>query len=637
MSYNAEDIVILEGLDPVRKRPAMYIGSTSSTGLHHLVWESVDNSIDEAMAGFCTRIDVELLPDDVLRVSDNGRGIPIEMHPQSKKSTLETVMTVLHAGGKFGSKSYRVSGGLHGVGISVVNALSSSLRVEVSRGGKTYFQEYVRGIPQGEVKEFGVSKQTGTTVIFRPDKEIFDATAFNLKLILSHLRRQAYLTPSVHIRVIDSRQTRETQSLWQIYNFYFQGGISAYLSSIMRDYTPEHATSFFFTQQKEDTLVEAGFHYISELEGLQLSFANNIITPQGGTHVTGFRAALTRVFNSYAQEKEMFSKEDERFSAEDIQEGLIAILSVKLPDPQFEGQTKEKLGNKEIRGIVESAVAEALNEFLKRNPADASIIIKRLILAQTARKKAQAVRQTILRKGALSGLRLPGKLTDCFTKNPEEGELFLVEGDSAGGSAKQARDPKFQAILPLRGKILNVERARINKMLASQEIQAIIIALGTAISEEFNLEKLRYHKIVIMTDADIDGSHIKTLLLTLFFRYFQPLIERGYLYIAQPPLFRISAGKQVSYFYTEDEKEEYLKTLDSSQKFDVQRYKGLGEMNPKQLWETTMDPGTRILKQVRIDDAVQADKIFDTLLGEEVKARRKFIQTHSRQVINLDI
>ena len=631
MTYKAEDIAILEGLEPVRKRPAMYIGSTSSSGLHHLVYEAVDNGVDEAMAGFATFIEVELLPEDTIRVSDNGRGIPVEMHPQSKKSALETVMTILHAGGKFGSKSYRVSGGLHGVGISVVNALSSFMRAEVSRGGKKHFQEYKRGAPQGEVQEFGKSKETGTTMIFTPDKEIFDSTTFNFKTILNHLRRQAYLTPGVHMRLVDSREKAS------VYNFYFEGGIKAYLRSIMRDYSPEHATPFFISQQKDDILIEAAFHYISELEGIQLSFANNIITPQGGTHLTGFRAALTRVFNTYGQEKEMFSKEDERFSAEDIQEGLISIVSIKLPDPQFEGQTKEKLGNKEARGAVESVVAEALNEFLKRNPSEASIIVKRLILAQTARRKAQAVRQTILRKGALSGLRLPGKLTDCFTKNPEESELFLVEGDSAGGSAKQARDPKFQAILPLRGKILNVERARINKMLASVEIQAIIIALGTAISEEFNLEKLRYHKVVIMTDADVDGSHIKTLLLTLFFRYFQPVIEKGCLYIAQPPLYRIAVGKKVSYFYAEEEKEAYLKTLDEGQKFEIQRYKGLGEMNPKQLWETTMDPAVRVLKQVTINDAVEADKIFDILLGEEVKLRRKFIQTHSRQVINLDI
>lgn len=980
----------------MRKRPAMYIGSTGPSGLHHLVFEAVDNAIDEAMAGFCTFIEVELTSEGSVRVSDNGRGIPIEIHSQTKKSALETVMTMLHAGGKFGSKSYRVSGGLHGVGISVVNALSVWMRVEVSRNGKRYSQEYRLGAPQGEVKEVGQAKGTGTTVIFQPDSTIFDTTAFNIKTILTHLRRQAYLTPKVHIRVIDSRSDSPQSSP---YNFYFEGGVRTYLGTLSRGYTMDHPTPFFVSQTKEDMMVEAGFWYVNDSEGLQLSFANNIITPQGGTHLTGFRAALTRVCNAYAQEHGFFGKEDERFSAEDLQEGLIAIVSVKLSEPQFEGQTKEKLGNRVARGIVEAVVGEALAEFFKRHPEEASAIIRKVLLVQKARKKAQAVKQTILRKGVLSGLRLPGKLTDCFSRSPEESELFIVEGNSAGGcfdgdtkvaladgrslsfrelveehkqgkinycytvnstssveiakinhprltrkhawvikvildneeeivctpdhqflltdgtfkearnltredslmplyrqyskiggritiegyemvfdpaqhywifthlladgynlkrgvygehegahrhhknfnkrnnstdniirltefyyankeyrershailakaqqeywakksnrqrqarkrilyyqahpdkraalsskaksqwedatlrmwrsaktkeqwtkefrakrlraynatyyqkalralhniyrgkgaidvhayeqlrtttsdtsllkyetvlkrffggkendlatavrqynhrvkavinegaradvfdlevsgthnfalasgvfvhnSAKMARNPKFQAILPLRGKILNVEKARLSKMLSSQEIQAIIIALGTAISEEFDLSRLRYHKVIIMADADSDGAHIETLLLTLFFRHFQPLIEKGHLYLAQPPLYRIAKGKKVAYAFNDEERDKVLKAeFKDEQKVDIQRYKGLGEMNPQQLWETTMDPHVRILKQVAIDDALEADRIFDILLGDEVQMRRKFIQSHSRQVINLDI
>jgi len=635
MTYQAEDIYVLEGLEPVRKRPAMYIGSTGPSGLHHLVFEAVDNAIDEAMAGFCTFIEIELTSEGTVRVSDNGRGIPIETHPQTKKSALETVMTMLHAGGKFGSKSYRVSGGLHGVGISVVNALSVWMRAEVKRNGKRYVQEYKLGAPQGEVREEGEAKGTGTTVIFQPDGTIFDTTAFNIKTILTHLRRQAYLTPKVHIRVLDNR----TDSPENVpYNFYFEGGVRTYLATLSRGYALDHSTPFFVSQAKEGMLVEAGFQYVNDSEGLQLSFANNIITPQGGTHLTGFRATLTRVCNAHAQEHGFFGKEDERFSAEDLQEGLIAIVSVKLPEPQFEGQTKEKLGNRTARSVVEAVVGEALAEFFKRHPEEASAITRKILLVQKARKKAQAVKQTILRKGVLSGLRLPGKLTDCFSRSPEESELFLVEGNSAGGSAKMARNPKFQAILPLRGKILNVEKARLSKMLSSQEIQAIIIALGTAISEEFNLSRLRYHKVIIMADADSDGAHIETLLLTLFFRHFQPLIEKGHLYLAQPPLYRIAKGKKIAYAFNDEERDRILKTeFKDEQKVDIQRYKGLGEMNPQQLWETTMDPNTRILKQVAIEDVIEADRIFDILLGDEVKMRRKFIQSHSRQVINLDI
>lgn len=635
-SYSAEDITVLEGLEPVRKRPAMYIGSTGSSGLHHLLWEAVDNGFDEAMAGFCNFIEVELQEDGVVRVSDNGRGIPVDIHSQTKKSALETVMTILHAGGKFGGKGYRVSGGLHGVGISVVNALSSWMRAEVCRDGKKYSQEYECGVPKTKVKEEGPSDATGTTVLFKPDLEVFEEIVFNTKTILDHLRRQAYLTPKVHIRIIDNQKKRD-EKIPPFYNFYFEGGIGAYGERLMRGYQKEHSNPFLITQTKEDVLIEVFFQYARDIEGFELSFANNIITAQGGTHVTGFRSALTRALNKYAESNNVFSKGSERFIGEDIGEGLVSLVSVKLPEPQFEGQTKQKLGNREVRGLVESITADALEEFLKRYPQDASAIIQKLLLSQKARQKAYAVKQTILRKGALAGLRLPGKLTDCFTKNPEEAELFLVEGDSAGGSGKLARDPRIQAILPLKGKILNVEKARIDKMLTSQEIQAIIIALGTAISEEFNIEKLRYHKVVIMTDADIDGSHIRTLLLTLFFRYFRQVIDKGCLYIAQPPLYRVSKGKKVYYSYSEEEQAELLKNIGEGEKFDVQRYKGLGEMNADQLWETTMDPSKRILKQVNIEDAEETDRIFDILMGDEVKPRRKFIQAHSRNVVNLDI
>lgn len=635
-TYSAEDITVLEGLEPVRKRPAMYIGSTSTSGLHHLIAEAVDNAIDEAMNGYCDHIEVELREDGGVRVSDNGRGIPVDIHPQTKKSALETVMTVLHAGGKFGGKGYKVSGGLHGVGISVVNALSKWMRAEVRRDGKLYSQEYKRGIPQGPLKEEGKGVGSGTTVIFLPDPEIFEDTNFSGKTVVDHLRRQALLTPKTHIRILDNRSKREA-SLPDRYNFYFESGISAYLETLTRNYEHEHEVPFLLSEVKDGIVIEVALRYVRDVEGVELSFANNIITPQGGTHLTGLRSALTRAFNKYAETNNFFSKGSERFTGEDIQEGLMSIISVRLLDPQFEGQTKSKLGNREVRGIVETVVGERLDEFLKRYPQDASAIVQKLLISQKARQKASAVRQTILRKGALAGLRLPGKLTDCLAKSPEESEIFLVEGDSAGGSAKQARDPNIQAILPLRGKILNVEKARIDKMLSSQEIQAIIVALGTAISEEFNIEKLRYHKIVIMTDADVDGSHIKTLLLTLFFRYFQPVIDRGYLYIAQPPLYRIVSGKKVFYAYSEEERMELVKKMENQEKIDIQRYKGLGEMNPDQLWETTMDPEKRTLHQVSIEDAAEADKIFDILMGDEVKPRRKFIQVHSRQVANLDI
>lgn len=642
-TYTAKDITVLEGLEPVRKRPSMYIGSTGPSGLHHLVYEVVDNSIDEAMAGFASNIDIEFLDDNVVKVSDNGRGIPIEIHPQTKVSALQTVMTVLHAGGKFDGKSYKVSGGLHGVGVSVVNALSEWTRAEVCRQGKKYAQEYKRGAPVKSVEEQGICDKTGTTITFKPDNTIFkgeqgEHIVFSLKIILEHLRRQAYLTPGVLIRVLDKRVDRGTDSKLPFkYNFYFKGGISAYVSAINRGKTVDHPNIFFISQNSGNQQVEVSFQYANDLEGVSLSFANNISTPSGGSHLTGFKSALTRVLNKYAENNNFFSKEDERLTGEDVQEGLTSIVSVKLTDPQFEGQTKSKLGNPDTRGIVEGIVTEALEEFLKRNTEDAGIIIRKVILAQKARTKSRALKQTILRKGALSGLRLPGKLTDCSSKVAEDSEIFIVEGDSAGGSAKQGRNPAFQAILPIRGKILNIEKARLNKILDSKEIQAIIVALGTSIADEFNIEKLRYHKVVIMADADSDGLHIATLLLTLFFRHFKELIDDGYLYIANPPLYKIQKGKIIKYAFSDEEKDAISLEIDKENKADIQRYKGLGEMNPKQLWETTMDPENRVLKKIRIEDAALADKMFDILMGDEVKPRRKFIQSHSRDVANLDI
>jgi len=643
-SYTAKDIYVLEGLEPVRKRPGMYIGSTGSAGLHHLIWEVIDNSIDEAMAGFAKNIEVILYDDNRVKVSDDGRGIPVDIHQQTKKSALETVMTTLHAGGKFGGKSYQVAGGLHGVGVSVVCALSSYLRAEVCRDGKIYMQEYVRGKPKAPVKVIGKCTKSGTTILFEPDPEIFfggkkpSAPQFSLKTILDHLRQQAYLTPGIKITIKDERKIEKKIGEPLSYVFYFEDGIVAFLKHIIRGKKPEHQNPFYISQKYEgDILVEAAFNYTKDFETRELSFANNIYTPEGGTHLTGFRAALTKTINKYAKENNFFnSKENIILTREDVEEGLAVIVSIKLREPQFEGQTKAKLGNPEARTAVENVVSEGLYNYFKNNPIDASLIIQTCLLTQKARIKAKAVKETILRKGVLSGLMLPGKLTDCASRNPEESEIFIVEGDSAGGSARQGRNPKFQAILPLRGKILNVEKARLSKMLESKEIKALIVALGTAIAEEFNIEKLRYHKIILMSDADVDGLHIQTLLLTLFYRYFRPLIERGHLYIAQPPLYRISKGKEIFYAFSDEQKDQILKKINSPN-VDIQRYKGLGEMNPEQLWETTMDPQTRILHQVTIEDAEYADKMFDILMGDEVLPRKKFIETHAKDVKNLDI
>ena len=633
-SYGAKDIYVLEGLQPVRKRPGMYIGSTGPEGLHHLIWECVDNSLDEAMAGYAKNIEVVLLPANRVKTIDDGRGIPVDKHPQTKKSALETVMTTLHAGAKFGSKAYQVAGGLHGVGVSVVCALSKWMKAEVCRDGFKYTQEYVRGKPTAAVKKDGKCKQTGTAVIFEPDLEIFKEIKFDYKKIINHLRQQAYLTKEVKITVKDQREKPEKS-----YSFYFEGGLASYVRYLIRGVTPRHSNVYYGSGEKNGVMVEAAFQYAEEYECFEESFANNIFTGEGGTHLTGFRTALTRTFNDYAKKNGLLKESEDNLSGEDVREGFTGVISVKIQEPQFEGQTKAKLGNPEAKTAVETVVAETLADFLERNPQDARAVIEKCILSSKARKAAKVARETVLRKGVLDGLALPGKLADCSSKKPEESELYIVEGDSAGGSARQARDRRFQAILPLRGKILNVERARIDKILSFKEIKSLIIAMGTAVADDFNLDKLRYHRVVIMTDADVDGSHIRTLLLTLFYRYFKPIIEAGYLYIAQPPLYRIQAGKKIIYVYNEAEKDKTMAKLAKEKAIGVsaQRYKGLGEMNPEQLWETTMNPENRIFLKVDIEDAREADKIFDVLMGAEVMPRKKFIQAHAKTVKNLDI
>jgi len=637
LSYTAKDIYVLEGLEPVRKRPGMYIGSTGIDGLHHLIWEVVDNSIDEAMAGYAKNIKVEILKGNRVAVTDDGRGIPVDIHPQTKKSALETVLCTLHAGGKFGGESYKVAGGLHGVGVSVVNALSKWMRVEVCRDNYLYVQEYERGKPKFEVKKTGKCNQSGTKVIFDPDPEIFPKIDFDFKKILEHLRQQAYLTKGVKIEIVDERDKDPIY-----YGFYFDGGLKSYIryltgvDEVIQDHT------FYIHKQYENSStssraidVEIAFVYIQDTESKEMSFANNIYTPDGGMHLTGFRSALTRTLNDYARKEGYLKENDDNLTGDDVREGLVAVVSVKLREPQFEGQTKARLGNPEARTAVETVLSEALREFLERYPADAKAIIEKNLLAAKARKAAKAAKETVLRKGALEGLTLPGKLADCSSRKPEESELFIVEGDSAGGSAKSGRDRRIQAILPLKGKILNVEKARVDKMLLNKEIRSLVVALGTAISDRFDISKIRYHKIILMTDADVDGAHIRTLLLTLFYRYFRPIIERGYLYIAQPPLYRIQKGKESYYVYSEEEQVKVLKSLGEGA--IVQRYKGLGEMNPIQLWETTMDPQRRILKRVTIEDAEEADRLFDILMGEAVEPRKNFIQAHATAVKNLDI
>ena len=662
ISYSADDITVLEGLDPVRKRPSMYIGSTSSTGLHHLIWEVVDNGIDEAMAGYATEITVTMLNDNMMRITDNGRGIPVGMHKVTGVSALETVLTKLHAGGKFGDTSgYKVSGGLHGVGVSVVNALSEYLQAEVCREGKIWTQEYKYGKPLKKIRSVGATRKTGTVITFKPDSKIFPETEFNWGKILDRLRQQAYLTKGITMKIADKRRGHRRKE----YQFYFEGGIKSYIKSLHRNKSIKNKTIFYVDKEINDSRVEVALQYNEEYNEMVMAFANNIYNMEGGTHLIGFRTALTRTINSYARAQKLLKEKDENLTGEDAREGLTALISVKLKDPQFEGQTKGKLGNAEMKTYVEQAFGEAFAIFLEEHPKDAEAIVGKCLLSSQARIAARTARATILRKGALEGITLPGKLADCSSRRAEDCELFIVEGDSAGGSAKQGRNREFQAILPLRGKILNVERARLDKMLANNEIKSLIIALGTNIDDQFDLAKLRYNRIVIMTDADVDGAHIRTLLLTLFFRHFNSLITAGHLYIAQPPLYQLKKGAAIKYVYREEEKDKMIQELGGQVqgseetaaeetapetettvepgkskagiKINIQRYKGLGEMNPVQLWETTMDPEKRTLAQVTIEDAAGADDIFDKLMGGDVAPRKKFIQTHAKKVQNLDI
>ena len=659
--YTAKQITILEGLEPVRKRPGMYIGNTASEGLHHLVWEVVDNSIDEAMAGRCDQIDVNLNSDGSVSVEDNGAGIPVDMHKQYKKSALELVMTKLHAGGKFGEGGYKVSGGLHGVGVSVVNALSEWTRAEVKREGKLWMQEYERGKPKKIVKPVGKAQGTGTKITFKPDKEIFTVLELNWETILDHLRQQAYLTKAVKVTITDLREGKQKNR----YEFYFEGGIASYARFLNHHVEPKHDNVFYVEKEEQETNVEVALQYTNEYKENIFAFANNILNPEGGSHLAGFRTALTRSLNNYARKQGYLKEKNENLSGEDSREGLTAVISVKIKNPQFEGQTKAKLGNAEVKAIVDGIVYDSLNTWLEEHPKDAEAIIGKCILAQKAREAARNARETVLRKGAFEGLTLPGKLADCSTRDPQRSELYIVEGDSAGGSAKQGRNREFQAVLPLRGKILNVEKARLDKLLANNELKSLVIALGTNIGEQFDLNSLRYDRIILMTDADVDGAHIRTLLLTFFYRYFPEIIRQGHLYIAQPPLYSVKHGKEMTWLYNDSELENYRKKnkindqeiltaeeqtseeaeetsaekekTEKAPRLLIQRYKGLGEMNPEQLWETTMDPARRIMKQVSIDDATKADEVFDILMGSEVAPRKQFIHSHAKSVKNLDI
>jgi DNA gyrase subunit B len=712
-SYNADQITVLEGLEPVRKRPGMYIGSTGPTGLHHMIWEVVDNSIDEAMAGFATDISITLLSDNKVEVSDNGRGIPVDIHKQYKVSALELALTKLHAGGKFDNQTYKVSGGLHGVGVSVVNALSTYLKAEVKRDGQLWAQEYNCGKPLKKVKPIGKSKETGTTITFQPDAEIFETTDFDWQTIIDHLRQQAYLNKGIKIKIFDERVKNKFNS----YEFYFEGGIKSYVKHLNSNNEPKHQNVFYVEKEiipekendnvseigveegekkalvkkeefknKKPVIVEIALQYVDDYRESLYAFANGIWNPDGGMHVVGFRTALTRTLNNYARKNGYLKEKDDNITGEDAREGLTAVISVKISDPQFEGQTKGKLGNPEVRTAVDSVFGENFYVFLEEHPREAEAIIGKCLLAAQARLAAKNARETVLRKGVLDGFALPGKLADCSSKDPANSELYIVEGDSAGGSAKQGRDRETQAILPLRGKILNVERARLDKMLANNEVKSLIIAMGTNIGEQFNLDDLRYNRIIIMTDADVDGAHIRTLLLTLFYRYFPDIIKQGHLFIAQPPLYSLKKGSVMRYVYSDEEKEKVLKEMmrlsasapkrpinapadklkikndqvdaenstdnnmtsendenidgEEAQKIggiNIQRYKGLGEMNPDQLWETTMNPANRVLLRVTVEDAEKADETFDILMGAEVAPRKKFIQTHAKSVKNLDI
>ena len=641
-SYEVTDIQVLEGLEAVRRRPGMYIGSTDVRGLHHLVHEVVDNSVDEALSGTCDLIEITLNADNSVTVVDNGRGIPVGPHPTQKKpdgtpmDALEVVHTILHAGGKFGGGGYKVASGLHGVGVSAVNALSAWLEVEVRRDGKVYGQRYEQGRPVTPVESKGKTKanDTGTTTTFLPDSEIFTSLDFKYDVLIQRFREMAFLTRGLTIRFVDNREVRGKPRGREM-TFYFEGGIASFVRYLNKNRTVLHAP-VYVEKQVNGTMVEAAIQYTDGYAESVFAFANNINTVDGGTHLTGFRSALTRSFNDYARNKNLLKDKDPNFSGEDTRQGLTAVLSVKMTDPQFESQTKGKLGNAEVRGQVESVVSEALSAFLEKNTRDAKAIVQKCITSSRAREAARKARDLVIRKSALESMTLPGKLADCSERDASRTEIFIVEGDSAGGSAKQGRDRRFQAILPLRGKILNVEKARLDRILNNNEIKAIITALGTGIGSQFALDGLRYGRVVVMTDADVDGSHIRTLLLTFFYRYMEPLIENGHMFIAQPPLYRIDSGKDQQYVYTEEEREQAIKKL-KGKKVTLQRYKGLGEMNPDQLWDTTMNPENRTLLQVTIEDAAAADRVFDMLMGSSVPPRKRFITTHAKNVRNLDV
>ncbi|HZS43014.1 MAG TPA: DNA topoisomerase subunit B [Candidatus Paceibacterota bacterium] len=687
-SYGAADITVLEGLEPVRKRPGMYIGTTGPDGLHHLITEIFDNARDEAMGGFANDIEVALLPGNRVRVADNGRGIPVDMHKQTKVSALETIMTTLHAGGKFGGEnsSYKVSGGLHGVGASVVNALSVFTEVIVHKEGGIYVQQYSKGKRKAAVKKIGSTKQSGTIVTFEPDPEIFKEINFDFSRVVSHMRQQAYLVKGLRISMIDAREVKEKIDTDKVFyfreleieapsqTFYFEGGLLSLIKFYNQLQKPIHKNIFYVEKKAEGVeSVEVALQYVDDISSRVVSFANNISTPEGGTHLTGFKTALTRTINTYGRKANIIKESEDNFTGDDVLEGLTAVVSVKLREIQFEGQTKAKLGSVEAQSAVTTVFGEAFSAFLEENPDDARSIVNKSLLALKARKAAKAAKDSILRKGALEGMTLPGKLADCQSKEASESELFIVEGDSAGGTAKMGRDRRTQAILPLRGKILNIERARLDKMLASEQIKNLVIAIGTAIGDTFDISKLRYHKIIIATDADVDGAHIRTLILTLFYRYFRPLIENGFVYIAQPPLYKVKYGKELLYFYTEEEKDKFLtrekvevaepvegaseegeeeaeseqpeeegtknkkeKGAEKKKKIAIQRYKGLGEMNAEELGETTMDPNNRVLKQVNIEDAEAADKVIEILMGTDVPSRKSFIQSNAK-LANIDI
>lgn len=686
--YGAEQISVLEGLEPVRRRPGMYIGSTGVDGLHHLVWEIFDNSRDEAMGGFCDRIEVVLLPDNSVRVTDNGRGIPVDIHPKTKVSALETVMTTLHAGGKFGGddSGYKVSGGLHGVGASVVNALSIFTRAEIHRDGGKYVQEYSQGNRKAQVKKASSSKSHGTIISFKPDEEIFKDAKFDLNTIIGHLRQQAYLVKGLRIEILDARNWdpltggKGKKDFDDIFwfgdleleipstTFYFEGGLVSLVKFYNKLEKPIHPSVFYVEKEIDNVGVEVALQYVDDINYDIVPFANNIYNGEGGTHVTGFKTALTRILNTYGKKNNLIKENDGGFTGDDVLEGLTAVISVKLREIQFEGQTKAKLGSTEAQGAVATVFGDAFASFLEENPDEAKAIINKSLLALRARKAAKAAKDSVLRKGALEGMTLPGKLADCQVKDAENAELFIVEGDSAGGTAKMGRDRKTQAILPLRGKILNVERARLDRMLASEMIRNLVVAMGTSIGDTFDLEKMRYHKIIIATDADVDGAHIRTLILTLMYRYFRPVLDAGFVYIAQPPLFKIKKGKEILYAYSDEERDKILgkeavsleevlvedvgednqedtentesvegkETKTKQNKIHVQRYKGLGEMNAEELWETTMDPSNRILKQVSVVDAENASKVIDMLMGSEVPPRKTFIQSNAKMA-RLDV